>query len=101
MEKTVSRWLWFCLWSLQLRLVSRLRLAKPFSPHPLLVKQSFQGKQLQSEDRSREATRLLLAKWPPSERRSHEARRLLLGMQFQWERRRRQVKPVPPGSQRP
>ncbi len=100
-EKTVSRWLWFCLWSLQLRLVSLLRLAKPFSPHPLLVKQSFQGKQLQSENRSREATRLLLAKWLPSERRSHEARRLLSGMQFQWERRPRQVKPVPPGSQRP
>ena len=78
-----------------------MRLANPFSPHPLLVKQSFQGKRLQSENRSRGATRLLLAKWPPSERRSHEARRLLSGMQFQWERRPRQVKPVPPGSQRP
>ena len=72
-EKTVSRWLWFCLWSLQVRLMSRLR----------LVKQSLQGKQL------------------PSGSRSREARRLLSGMQFQWERTPRQVKPVPPGSQRP
>lgn len=100
-EKTVSRWLWFCLWSLQVRLVSRLRPAKLLFLYLRLLKQSLQGKQLQSENRSREATRLLLAKWLPSERRSHEARRLLSGMQFQWERTPRQVKPVPPGSQRP
>ena len=81
-EKTVSRWLWFCLWSLQVRLGSRLRLAKPSSPQPLLVKQSLQGNQLQSENRSREARRLLLGMRPPSERRLHEARRLLSGMQF-------------------
>jgi len=90
-EKTVSRWLWFCLWSLQVRLMSRLR----------LVKQSLQGKQLPSGSRSREARRLLLGKRPPSERRSHEAKRLLLGMQFPWEGRSRQVKPLPPGSRRP
>src|SRR2546427_6824593 len=64
-EKTVSRWLWFCLWLLQVRLVSRLRLAKSSSPHPLLVKQSLQGKQLQSENRSREARRLVLWRGRP------------------------------------
>src|SRR5438477_10109452 len=52
-EKTVSRWPWFCLWSLQPRLVSRLRLAKPFSPHPPLVNQSVEANQLPSETRSR------------------------------------------------
>src|SRR5205814_6710143 len=96
--ETVSRWLWFCLWSLQVRLVSRLRLAKPSSPQPLLVKQSLQGNQLQSENRSREASRLLLGMRPPSERRSHEARRLLLGMQLPSEGTLRQAKPLAPGS---
>ena len=58
-EKTVSRWLWFCLWSLQVRLMSRLRLVKQFSPHLRPVKLSLQGKQLPSGSRSREARRFL------------------------------------------
>ena len=80
-ERTVSRWLWFCLWSLRVTLVPRLRLVKRFSPHLRLVKQSLQVKQLPSGNRSHEARRLLLGKRLPSER-SREARRLLLGTQF-------------------
>jgi len=100
-QRAVSRWLWFCLWSLRVTLVPQLRLVKQFSPHLRPVKQSLQGKQLPSGNRSHEARWFLLGKRLPSERRSHEAKPLLLVTQFPWEGTSRPVKPGLSGSRHP